>query len=194
MAFTNYTQSPFNKERKDKFVLVIPTPKFLKDDVSKTVRSNDLVDPDKVQFSIYGSVIPQVSVPEVEVRYSGQNLHVTSHNRPTYAPLDINFTIDNRFGNYWFIYKWLDKLQDDKKGYFNPDIEYKKGKVIEEEYMANFTIYALDEYNKFVAQFDFTKGFPTKLSGINYSYRDPSEIECSFSMAYSQFYVKLLSP
>ena len=67
MAFTNYTQSPFNKERKDKFVLVIPTPKFLKDDVSKTVRSNDLVNPDKVQFSIYGSVIPEVSVPEVEV-------------------------------------------------------------------------------------------------------------------------------
>ena len=74
---TNYTQSPFNKERKDKFVLVVPTPKVLRDDVSKTVRENKFVNPDAVQFSIYGSIIPEVSVPEVEVRYSGQNLHVT---------------------------------------------------------------------------------------------------------------------
>jgi len=189
---TNYTQSPFNKERKDKFVLVVPTPKVLKDDVSKTVRENKFVNPDAVQFSIYGSIIPEVSVPEVEVRYSGQNLHVTSHNRPTYPPIEVNFTIDNRFSNYWFVYKWLDKMQDDYKGYFNPDKDYKDGTVVEDLYMANFTIYALDEYNKKVAQFDFTKGFPTRLGGINYSYRDPGEIESSFTLAYSQFTVKLL--
>lgn len=189
---TNYTQSPFNKERKDKFVLVVPTPKVLRDDVSKTVRENKFVNPDAVQFSIYGSIIPEVSVPEVEVRYSGQNLHVTSHNRPTYPPIEVNFTIDNRFSNYWFVYKWLDKMQDDYKGYFNPDKDYKDGTVMEDLYMANFTIYALDEYNKKVAQFDFTKGFPTRLGGINYSYRDPGEIESSFTLAYSQFTVKLL--
>jgi hypothetical protein len=189
---TNYTQSPFNKERKDKFVLVVPTPKVLRDDVSKTVRENKFVNPDAVQFSIYGSIIPEVSVPEVEVRYSGQNLHVTSHNRPTYPPIEVNFTIDNRFSNYWFVYKWLDKMQDDYKGYFNPDKDYKDGTIVEDLYMANFTIYALDEYNKKVAQFDFTKGFPTRLGGINYSYRDPGEIESSFTLAYSQFTVKLL--
>ena len=160
---TNYTQSPFNKERKDKFVLVVPTPKVLRDDVSKTVRENKFVNPDAVQFSIYGSIIPEVSVPEVEVRYSGQNLHVTSHNRPTYPPIEVNFTIDNRFSNYWFVYKWLDKMQDDYKGYFNPDKDYKDGTVVEDLYMANFTIYALDEYNKKVAQFDFTKGFSYKI-------------------------------
>ncbi len=43
-------------------------------------------------------------------------------------------------------------------------------------------------------QFDFTKGFPTFLGGIEYSYRDPGEIETQFSFAYSQFYVKLLEP
>jgi len=83
-------------------------------------------------------------------------------------------------------------MQDDYKGYFNPDKDYKDGTVVEDLYMANFTIYALDEYNKKVAQFDFTKGFPTRLGGINYSYRDPGEIESSFTLAYSQFTVKLL--
>lgn len=190
---TNYTQSPFNKERKDKFILVVPIPKVLKDDVSKISRNNDLVNPDSMQFSIYGSVIPEVNIPEVEVRYSGQNLHVTSHNRLTYPPINVNFTIDNRFNNFWFIYKWLDKLQDDYKGYFNPDKQYETGTVIEDQYMANFTIYGLDEYNKKVVQFDFTKGFPTRLGGIEYNYRDPDEIESSFTLAYSQFTVTLLS-
>lgn len=190
---TSYSQSPFNKERKDKFILVIPTPGILKDEVSKTVRDSKFVNPDSVQFSVYGSIIPDIDIPEVEVRYSGQNLHVTSHNRLTYPPIDVNFTIDNRFSNYWFIYKWLDKLQDDYKAYFAADNEFKEGTVVEDKYMANFTIYGLDEYNKKVVQFDFSKGFPTKLGGISYNYRDPDEIESSFTLAYSQFTVKLLS-
>ena len=157
---TTYNQSPFNKERKDKFVLVIPTPKVLRDDVSKTARQNKFVNPDTIQISIFGSVIPEVSVPEIETRYSGQNLHITSHNRPTSPPIDVNFTIDNRFSNYWFIYSWLNKMQDDYAGYFDANKELKKGAVVEDLYMANFTIYGLDEYNKKVVQFDFSKGFP----------------------------------
>tara|TARA_R100000963_G_C4644617_1_gene108487 strand:- start:742 stop:1323 length:582 start_codon:yes stop_codon:yes gene_type:complete len=190
----SYNQAALNKERKDKFIMVIPTPKFLKDDVNKFVRDNKQVNPDSVQFSIYGSVVPPVQIPNVETRYSGQTLNVTSHNRPPYPPVNVKFTIDNRFENYWFIYKWMDKLQDDYAGYFNKEKNYPKGKVIEDQYMADFTIYALDEYNKKVAQFDYTKGFPTFLGGIEYSYRDPSEIETQFSFAYSQFYVKLLEP
>ena len=190
----SYTQAALNKERKDKFIMVIPTPKFLKDDVNKFVRDNKQVNPDSVQFSIYGSVVPPVQIPNVEVRYSGQTLNVTSHNRPAYPPVNVKFTIDNRFENYWFIYKWLNKLQDDYAGYFNEEKNYPKKKVIEEEYMADFTIYALDEYNKRVAQFDYTKGFPTFLGGVEYSYRDPGEIETQFSFAYSQFYVSLLQP
>ena len=108
----DYSQSPFNKERKDKFVLVIPTPKVLREDVSKTVRNNTFVNPDSMQFSIYGSVIPTVSIPEESVRFSGQTLNVTSYNRPVYDPIEVKFTIDNRFQNYWFIYTWLNKLND----------------------------------------------------------------------------------
>jgi hypothetical protein len=189
---TNYTQSPFNKERQDKFLLVIPVPEVLKDDVSKTVRSNEFVNPDSVQFSIYGSIIPPIDIPEIEVRYAGQNLHVTSHNRLTYPPIDVNFTIDNRFNNYWFIYKWLDKLQDDYKAYFDADNNLDIGEVVERKYMADFTIYGLDEYNKKIVQFNFTKGFPTNLGGIEYNYRNPNEIETTFRLAYSQFKVGLV--
>ena len=189
-----YVQSAFNKERKDKFVMVLPIPEFLKKDVSKNSRSNNQVNPDSVQFSIYGSIVPKVVVENVPIRYSGQTLNVTSYNRPEYDPVTVNFTIDNRFNNYWFIYKWLDKLQDDYKGYFNAGKDYPKGEVVESEYMADFTIYGLDEYNKKVVQFDYTKAFPTFLGGIDYNYRNPDEIETTFTFSYSQFYVKLLTP
>ena len=188
-----YSQSPFNKERKDKFVLVIPTPKVLREDVSKTVRNNTFVNPDSMQFSIYGSVIPTVSIPEESVRFSGQTLNVTSYNRPVYDPIDVKFTIDNRFQNYWFIYTWLNKLNDEYKGIFDAQNEYQPGFVNEDLYMADFTIFGLDEYNKKVVQFNFSKGFPTKLEGIDYSYRDSEEIESSFTLAYSQFTVNLLN-
>ena len=191
-----YVQSSFNKERKDKFVMVVPIPEFLKKDVNKeeASRNDNNVNPDSVQFSIYGSIVPKVEIPNVPVRYSGQTLNVTSYNRPEYDPVTVNFTIDNRFSNYWFIYKWLDKMQDDYAGYFNPKKDYPNGESVEKEYMANFTIYALDEYNKKVAQFDYTKAFPTSLAGIDYSYRTPDEIESSFTFSYSQFYVSLLNP
>lgn len=188
-----YSQSPFNKERKDKFVLVVPTPKVLREDVSKTVRNNTFVNPDSMQFSIYGSVIPTVSIPEESVRFSGQTLNVTSYNRPVYDPIDVKFTIDNRFQNYWFIYTWLNKLNDEYKGIFDAQNEYQPGFVNEDLYMADFTIFGLDEYNKKVVQFNFSKGFPTKLEGIDYSYRDSEEIESSFTLAYSQFTVNLLN-
>ena len=42
----SYNQAALNKERKDKFIMVIPTPKFLKDDVNKFVRDNKQVNPD----------------------------------------------------------------------------------------------------------------------------------------------------
>lgn len=191
-----YVQSSFNKERKDKFVMVVPIPEFLKKDVNKeeASRNDNTVNPDSVQFSIYGSIVPKVEIPNVPVRYSGQTLNVTSYNRPEYEPVTVNFTIDNRFSNYWFIYKWLDKMQDDYAGYFNPKKDYSNGESVEKEYMADFTIYALDEYNKKVAQFDYTKAFPTSLAGIDYSYRTPDEIESSFTFSYSQFYVSLLNP
>ena len=103
--------------------MVVPIPEFLKKDVNKEEanRNDNTVNPDSVQFSIYGSIVPKVEIPNVPVRYSGQTLNVTSYNRPEYEPVTVNFTIDNRFSNYWFIYKWLDKMQDDYAVYFNPE-------------------------------------------------------------------------
>ena len=100
MATTTH-QSFLNKARKDKFVLVISPPKALID-TANDLGLNDM------QVSVYGSPVPPVSVPSVTENYYGQSLKVTSQSREPYPSLTVNFTIDNEFKNYWFIWKWLD--------------------------------------------------------------------------------------
>ncbi len=107
-------QSILNKARKDKFLLVLDIPKVLKN-VESNTRSNDLVNLDKIQFSVFGGVVPQVSVPKQSVNTYGQAYNVTGMTRPPYNPVSIGFNVDNNFDNYWVLWKWLAILNDPKK-------------------------------------------------------------------------------
>jgi len=104
-------QSILNKARKDKFILVLDVPKVLKK-INSNTRTNDLVNLDRLQFSVYGSVVPKVMVPNESLNTYGQAYNVTSQTRPPYAPVSINFNIDNNFDNYWVLWKWLAILND----------------------------------------------------------------------------------
>ena len=84
-----YFQSYLNKSRKDKFIMVFALPEALKPIKSSTTRKNQSVIPDSMQFSVYGNVIPGISVPEKEVPYAGQVLKVTGFARPSKALLTV---------------------------------------------------------------------------------------------------------
>lgn len=187
IANNAYFQSYLNKTRKDKFILVFNLPEALKLVKSKVTRDNKKIIPDTLQFSVFGSVIPEISVPEIEVPYSGQTMKVTSYTRPSYPKNKINFTVDNQFNNYWVIYKWLQLFNDERKGFYDsvlPDIK-DKGQL--KNYETNLTIYGLDEYGNRIIQFNFYHAFPVSLGGVNYSDRDPDELESFFEYSYHQF-------
>lgn len=194
-----YTQSPFNKSRKDKFIMVFSLPAALYKIISKTERTENKIIPDTMQFSVYGNVVPNVSIPAINTRYAGQTQVHSSHSRDPYEPNRVNFTIDNRFNNYWVIYSWLNLLNDDKEGIYDKDeltspVSGPKrnvtGQLPNMEYRSDITIYGLDEYNKRIVEFTYTNAFPTNLGGITYNYRDGGEIESEFTYSYSQFLVK----
>ncbi|NBW57194.1 hypothetical protein EBR43_05300 [bacterium] len=191
----NYSQSPFNKSRKDKFLLVLNFPDGLKDISRKVDRSNSFILPDSIQFSVYGALVPDVEVPALDIRYGGQTLATSSLTRPSYPPVTVNFTVDNRFNNYWAIYKWLNILNDSRSGTYDPDNilpklqDNKKDLLV---YAANISIFALDEYDKRTIEFKYVNAFPTALGGISFNNRDPGEIETSFTFKYSQFLVSLV--
>ena len=197
-------QSVLNKARKDKFILSLSIPEALKDYVSKTDRpthnkSNKKVIPDSLQFSIFGAVVPGVNVADSEIPYAGQTLRVSSHSRPVYDDVTVNFTVDNEFNNYWYMWRWLEVLNDPKISQYDVNSTRPKStspsKVspnLLTDYQTDFTLYGLNEYNKNAIQFTYTKAFPISLGDITYSYRDTAEVESSFAFAFTQMLVKLL--
>lgn len=183
-------QSPFNKQRRDKFILVLTIPTILKDKVAEIARRNSVVNFNTLQFSIWGAIAPPIEVPPVLLPYSGQTLKVTSYARPDFPTLKVSFTVDNQFNNYWVLYKWLDIFNNSTTGIFdpkNPNIDSNTP-----EYMTDITIYGLDEYNKKTVKFDYIRAFPIGLEGVNYNDRDPNEMECGFQFAYHQLKMTLL--
>lgn len=184
-----YQQSSLNKSRVDKFKLVFQVPNALKS-ITSSVRGNSTVIQDTMQFSIYGTVVPTIIVPALEIRYAGSTLYNSSHNKAPYPPVTVNFTIDNEYSNYWVIYKWLDLLHSQEEGIFDESDVITNDNF--KDYQTDMTIYGLDEFNKERIRFTYTKAFPTDLGGINYNYRESGEIESSFTFVYSQLHTVLL--
>lgn len=196
-----YTQSPFNKTRKDKFLFVMDIPISLKKIASKFNRTAETILPDTLQFSVFGTVVPDIVVPGIQTRFAGQTLAHTSHSREPYPPVNINFTVDNRFNNYWVIYTWLNMLNNDQSSTYDVKklTENTRSAInpysteLYSQYKTTVSVYGLDEYNKRVIEFKYTDAFPTALGSVNYSYRDSGELESNFTLNYSQLIVTPIS-
>jgi len=182
-------QTILNKTRKDKFLLTFNLPNALKK-LQSTTRDNLHLDVDTMQFSIYGTVVPKIEKPAVEIRYSGSTLYNSAHSINPFPPVSVKFTVDNRYNNYWVIYQWLNLLQDEKTGLFD-----KRDLVVNdkfEKYQTNIIVTALDEFNEKVMEIVYTKAFPVGLGELEFNYRSDDEMECSFDFVYSQLNINLL--
>ena len=188
-------QSILNKNRKDKFLLVLNLPNILKkvDKSSLGDRASKYLNLDSLQYSIYGSVVPNTTIPEIDMPYSGQVAKYTSYARPQYTAVTVNFTVDNGFNNWWVLWYWLNLINNSTEGTYNYDnlpdgLSYKNI----HSYETNITVYGLDEYNNKKIQFDYLRAFITGLGEITYNYRDTEQIESTFTFAFSQLKPQLL--
>lgn len=186
-------QSVLNKAKKDKFLLVFTLPRALREMNARenSDRLDDKLVHDSLQFSIYGTVVPQIAVSTVEQNYSGQVFKFSGHHRPTYSNITVNFVIDNLFNNYWVIYKWINLVNHNKEAFF-----YKEQMPLQsapfEDYSTTFTVYGLDEYDNKKIQFDYIGVVPVSLGSINYNYQDPQQIDSTFEFSFSQLTSQLL--
>ena len=103
-------QAMLNKSRADKFLLVFDVPPILKEISKKFDQTNEVIIPDSVQYSIFGTAVPEITVPAVENRYAGSTLYVSSHSKNPYPPVTVSFNVDNEYKNYWVLYQWLNLL------------------------------------------------------------------------------------
>lgn len=186
-------QSYLNRARKDKFQMVFDIPPALKDIVTQYNRTNRTVIPDSIQFSIWGTIIPKVTVKAVETRHAGQTLYVSSHSRDSYPPVEVKFNVDSLYNNYWVIYTWLNLLNDQKTGVYNQSNAIVDGN--HQDYQVNLTIYALDENDRKRVKFTYTNAFPTTVNELDFSEQATGEMEITsgFTFVYSQLLVELIS-
>ena len=193
MAYNTMAQSVLNKSRADKFLLVFDIPPILKEFDKKFKQSNTTIVSDSVQFSIFGTAVPEITVPAVENRYAGNTLYVSSHSKNSYPPVSVKFNVDNEYKNYWVIYQWLNLLHDQYDGRYNarevnsndPDENFK-------DYQTNLTIFGKDEFNNSRIKFTYTKAFPTTIDTIDYNYQNPDEISSGFTFVYSQLHTEVM--
>ena len=143
-----------------------------------------------LQISIFGTVVPDIIVPEVDVRFAGQNFHISTYTRPNYPPLIINFVVDNDYKNYYMLWKWLDvmnlAIEDYYGGTSNPTNDDRVMIGSQFEYQTTFSVLALNEYNDIALEFIYSKAFISTLGGINYSYREGDIIEASAQFHFEQ--------
>tara|TARA_E500000318_G_scaffold29926_1_gene29791 strand:- start:2469 stop:3035 length:567 start_codon:yes stop_codon:yes gene_type:complete len=186
-------QSPLNKNRNDKFILVLNLPDVLKEINDNISRNNNRVNSNSLEMSVYGSLTPSTKINSINVPYGSQSIKVTSHAREAYEDITLDFKIDNEYRNYWVIYKWLDILNDVKTGIFNNDdiIPIRRHQSLK-AYSSTFTIYGLDEYENRKIQFDYIGAFPTNLTEIKWSYGDSSEISSAATFSFTRMEAKLL--
>lgn len=184
-------QSPLNISAKDKFIMLFELPEVL-----KRIKHKLNYDSDILQTTVYGTVVPDVSVPAIEAKYGGQGIHTSSFARPMYSPITTSFAVDNRYKNYTLLFNWLNILNDSVDsvygGFSGTDALPQWVLGDRTEYQTTVHIFGLDEYNKPVVRFDYTRAFITKLGGITYSYRDANTVDGSAEFYFSQLYVNNL--
>lgn len=182
-----WDQSALNIATKDKFVMVLSLPQIFLEQAKHD--NNPLFKIKNLEMTVFGTVMPEISVPAVDVPILGQTYKVTSLNRPAYSPLTVSFIVDNEYKNYQMLWHWLNLYNDAKNsGYNGPDNNAKK--LNETEYQTSFSIYGLTEYNAAAIEFYFSNAFITKLGSLTYNYKDGEQLECSADFVFNQLLVK----
>jgi hypothetical protein len=175
--------------------MVLKLPEALKPINEKFRRDNKSIQLDTLQFSIWGAVVPKISVPAVDLRYMGSNFVISSHSSPIWDPITIKFEVDNLWSNYWVIYQWLNLMRNDKAGVMGGISDKQNlidGASPVRTYSSDMTVYALDEYEEPRIKWTYTYAFPTNLGEITFSERETKQIECNFTFQFSQLFCELI--
>ena len=105
-------QSSLNRSSKDKFYMVLDLPYALKE----RAKTDPNINIDPLQISVHGTLVPDIAVPEVDVRFLGQNLHLSTYARPNYPPITVNYVVDSQYKNY-YVLRRLTGLNGDKRDF-----------------------------------------------------------------------------
>jgi hypothetical protein len=178
--------------------MVLDIPKYMKNLTNPVLESP--YNADKIQFTCYGSPVPSINVPPIDIAFGGQVFKVSSNSRPSYPPLNLSFVVDNGWKNYYLLFKWIDLFNGQQDGSIKynfsnrqePDNLPNRNHLSIADMVTTFKTYALDEFNNKIVEFSYSEVFPTSLGEINFSHQEPSEITCKASFTFNQLSANLI--
>jgi len=183
-------QSVLNKASKDKFLLVLDIPLVLRGSAPNVPAIQNI---NPIQYTIFGTVVPDIRVPTIPIPFGGQTLNVTSYTRPNYDPFTVNFVVDNSFVNYSILWAWLNVLNTANGSIYGGNLATLPNSTIP-EYASSFSVYALNEYDQQVAQWTYSNAIITGLGRIDYNYRDIAWVESTATFQFSKVDFNLIDP
>lgn len=188
IGYTNQ-QSELNVARVDRFKIVLDVPCLLQPILKKENRFCNGGNIDRLQMAIWGYVVPDIVVDIEEKPYAGQTLKFSKLSRASLPNVDVNFSVDNRFDNYFILWKWIE-LQN------NAITSRPDSSGLLPDYATTFSVFSFDEYDNKnpVARWNYFGAFPVKIGALKADYRNTqkSELETEFTFAYSQVQMQLL--
>ena len=156
--------------------------------------------PNQIQFTVFGSPVPAINILPINLPYGGQNMYVAGNVRPAYPPLNLKYVVDNGYKNYWILWKWLNSFNDANDSFSSVDIPVTDPWDNDirftnkfSEFVTNFTLYALDEYNNRIMSFIYKDVFITGLGEINFNHQTQEDIIGSATFVYNQFIVDVIN-
>jgi hypothetical protein len=108
--------------------------------------------------------------------YAGQTYNISSHTRPKYNDLNLEFFVDTNFINYWLLWSWLDMLNE---------VETSLGDHISET-TTGFTLSCLDEYNKPIVHIIYQDVSIVELSSLTLDYNNSNQIKAAAKFVFNR--------
>lgn len=216
---SDLNQSLLNKGVADKFQLILSVPAILKEFISEGERDKTKASFNSILFSSKNVSVPPQGIKKKDLGFAGQKMPISSFTRDAQQEVQVEFTVDNKFNNYNYLWMWLESINGSKDAmprddYFSPDPRMltettKMGDAVEDEptlikirrfaynhrffdYQCMIVLNILGEYEEPVAKFTYTNAFITELGELKLDYSSSDAIGCSFKFAFGQQYFDLL--
>jgi len=164
------SKTNLNKSSPQNFELIFP--------VIPTI--GNIKESNELTLNIYQSVIPSLTLSDMEVNWQGGAAHYDSGG-VTFEPWFTNFVVDSDFSNWKALYKWIIYINNNKDRYGRA-----RG-----EFTVDATFNITNNNNDLVLSIDFINVWPNMLGEISMSYREGEQyLTSNVNFMYDRYEVK----
>lgn len=164
------TRYNLNNAHSDKFELVFPPFPIM----------DTLGEAREFSMNIFDSVMPGMSIPTQEEHWMGA-LHHRPMDNIEFQPYNVSFVVDENWENWYFLFKWLNFINNNKDNFANR----------KSDLTINPNILLRGNFNNLIMKITLFNAFPTELGEVSLNYRNGQEfLESSFTLLYDYYEIE----